>query len=60
MSTSKVRDAGATTMSGGGFAADGDLTLGGSFWSLDVVGCRCDPDNPTQLGPCTGGYHGLP
>ena len=27
-------------MSGGGFAADGDLTLGGSFWSLDVVGCR--------------------
>ena len=47
-------------MSGGGFAADGDLTLGGSFWSLDDVGCRCDPDNPTQLGPFTGGYHGLP
>ena len=29
-------------------------------WQFLVVGCRCDPDNPTQLGPFTGGYHGLP
>ena len=45
MRRSKVRDAGVDTMNGGGFAAEGDLTLGGSFWSDGH-----DPDNPTAPG----------
>ena len=56
MPTSKVKNAGATTMDGGGFAAEGDLTLGGSFRSL---WSRHIQTYPTQLGPFTGSYHDM-
>ena len=34
----KVRDVRASTMDGGGFAADGDLTLGGMWDAMDHGG----------------------
>ena len=46
-------------MSGGGFAADGDLTLGGSFWSLDVVVIQTIQLNWAHLLGVTMGCHDI-